>query len=216
MTTEKPSAAARQPHPDDPDPFLRFKLDQVAGLAMRAHGERVAREKELLEANNRYLERARAAEARVRELEEALKPFADAGRTFEGFMLFCANPAVGIMLADEFKFPIGTDGDGDPIDVVTLGDLRRAARLLGAVTPPPPIAPAVPEFKGFGIKASDGAIDIRTVSPTERAAKVNGLHLAGHFVKHDATDGQIETAWTRFGEETGNRIVPVLISEATK
>jgi hypothetical protein len=43
-----------------------------------------------------------------------------------------------------------------------------------------------------------GGLDIRTVSPTRRAAIVNWLHLNGVTITHHHTDDAIESIWRSF------------------
>ena len=52
---------------------------------------------------------------------------------------------------------------------------------------------------GWAIRLSDGEIDVRTVSPTRRAAIVNWLVLNGTEISIMWTDDQIEAAWKAKG-----------------
>lgn len=47
---------------------------------------------------------------------------------------------------------------------------------------------------GYGV-AVGGKLDVRTVSPTRRAAIVNWLCLSGYAVLNSATDADIEQGW---------------------
>ena len=68
---------------------------------------------------------------------------------------------------------------------------------------------------GYAVTLS-GEIDVRTVSPTERAAMVNWLIAArGVLVLADATDAQIRKAFEKVCASAGARVVPVKISEVT-
>ncbi len=58
--------------------------------------------------------------------------------------------------------------------------------------------------EGFGVVDDDG-LDLRTVSPTERAAKINWLVTrAARRISSSTTDEQIETMWA---EECRNALV---------
>ena len=80
--------------------------------------EREERIRDLLEANNRYLERARKAEARTKELEEALMPFAAIAPLVEGT---CRRDSERV---HEQRRPDGT------YQVLIRDDFRRAHRLV--------------------------------------------------------------------------------------
>ena len=66
--------------------------------------------------------------------------------------------------------------------------------------------------KGYAIKV-DGEIDVRTVSPTERAAKVNVLYVVGYPILNSTDDATIEAMWTAHSTRTGNECIEVTITE---
>lgn len=53
---------------------------------------------------------------------------------------------------------------------------------------------------GWAIRLSDGTIDVRTVSPTRRAAIVNWLCVNGIMPTVHATDAAIEAMWLAQGQ----------------
>lgn len=53
---------------------------------------------------------------------------------------------------------------------------------------------------GWAIRLSDGKIDVRTVSPTRRAAIVNWLCVHGMTPTIHATDADIEATWLAYGQ----------------
>lgn len=69
------------------------------------------------------------------------------------------------------------------------------------------------ETLGYGVKARDGEIDVRTVSPTAFAAKVNGLCAAGFHVGAGVTDAQVDEAWGQHAAEAGKHVVMLSITE---
>lgn len=71
------------------------------------------------------------------------------------------------------------------------------------------------EAFGYAVKTPAGEIDVRTVSPTIRAAQVNGLHLAGFLILNDHTDEVISRAWGDFARRTGHSLVMLDIRERT-
>ena len=65
--------------------------------------------------------------------------------------------------------------------------------------------------EGYAIKQY-GEIDVRTVSPTERAAKVNWLVVDRKMlVTNSARDDQIERAWEHLSKEAFAECVRVKI-----
>lgn len=58
----------------------------------------------------------------------------------------------------------------------------------------------------------DGKIDIRTVSPTVRAAKVNAMYLDGIPLYASTTDATIEEMWRAWATRKGAKLEPVLIT----
>jgi hypothetical protein len=63
----------------------------------------------------------------------------------------------------------------------------------------------------------DGKIDLRTVSDTERAAKVNGLvTIYRLLVMNNATDRDIAQAWDRRPEPGRTEVVPVRVAVQTQ
>jgi len=59
----------------------------------------------------------------------------------------------------------------------------------------------VPKGKGFAV-VFGGVVAMRTVSDTERSAKVNGLvALFGVMVRNSATDAEIDAAWAKVVEK---------------
>lgn len=65
---------------------------------------------------------------------------------------------------------------------------------------------------GYAVVGQDG-IDVRTVSPTERAAKVNWLWVNGGTVLRGDSDEQIADVFSVRTKENGERVVPVEIRE---
>jgi hypothetical protein len=58
----------------------------------------------------------------------------------------------------------------------------------------------------------DGKIDLRTVSDTERAAKVNGLLVLYQIMTlRDTPDAQIASAWDARPEPTRADVIPVWV-----
>lgn len=72
-----------------------------------------------------------------------------------------------------------------------------------------------PTAKGFAMKThAAGVIDVRTVSPTQRAAKVNALALySGHTPTEGWSDAVIEREWLVFAGAMRCFIIAVSISE---
>jgi hypothetical protein len=71
------------------------------------------------------------------------------------------------------------------------------------------------QSKGWAVIA-DGEINVKTVSPTRRAAIVNWLTVdLGFLIHNHHTDEQIESAW-EYGrpEKRGARVAEVVIFEA--
>lgn len=73
--------------------------------------------------------------------------------------------------------------------------------------------------RGYGVLVN-GEIDLRTVSETERAAKVNGLLVIyQRMTMRDATDDEIESVWggREFFSCTNAKteVVPVHVTVAT-
>jgi len=66
---------------------------------------------------------------------------------------------------------------------------------------------------GYAIE-HNGEIDMTTVSPTERAAKVNWLVTACGLVLPDVEDDIIEAFWERASTEKGAHCVPVTVIKA--
>jgi hypothetical protein len=67
--------------------------------------------------------------------------------------------------------------------------------------------------EGYAIK-QHGEIDVRTVSPTERAAKVNWLVVDRNMlITNSARDDQIERAWEHLHKEGFAECVRVKIEE---
>jgi hypothetical protein len=70
---------------------------------------------------------------------------------------------------------------------------------------------------GFAIKFRAGELDVRTVSPTPRAAKVNALALYGNRTPTDGwSDAVIDRTWEVFAAVNECRLVEVVIIEADK
>lgn len=66
---------------------------------------------------------------------------------------------------------------------------------------------------GFAIKL-DGAINVKTVSPTEQAAKINWLAAElGMPIYNRTPDREIEAMWGHFSEKHGARCIKVQILE---
>ena len=66
---------------------------------------------------------------------------------------------------------------------------------------------------GYGVKnLFNGEIDVRTVSPTETAARVNWLIFTGTIVTASWTDDHIEEAFERHAQSRF-KVVPVRIKE---
>ena len=71
-------------------------------------------------------------------------------------------------------------------------------------------------IQGYAIRTPAGGIDITTVSPTERAAKVNWLATAcDTLVTRSADDGIIESMFAREAEHVQAQCIPVSVSEVT-
>ncbi|MBX3490848.1 hypothetical protein [Parvibaculum sp.] len=66
---------------------------------------------------------------------------------------------------------------------------------------------------GYAVKTAGGEIDVRTVSPTIRAAKVNGIVLIGFAVLRDHNNEYVDTLWERVAYESGATIVAVEVRE---
>jgi hypothetical protein len=67
---------------------------------------------------------------------------------------------------------------------------------------------------GYAIE-THGEIDMTTVSPTERAAKVNWLVTAcGILLPNNIEDDIIEAFWERASTEKGAHCVPVTVRKA--
>jgi hypothetical protein len=68
--------------------------------------------------------------------------------------------------------------------------------------------------KGFAA-ALDGKIDVRTVSPSERAAKVNWLAVGPtprHIMMHMVDDEHIDKTFAQYQDKfPGLRIIPVMV-----
>jgi hypothetical protein len=67
---------------------------------------------------------------------------------------------------------------------------------------------------GFAIK-QDGSINVRTVSPTMQAAKINWLIVErGVMIRASEPDHHIEIAWRHLSSESGATCVQVDITES--
>lgn len=64
---------------------------------------------------------------------------------------------------------------------------------------------------GYAV-VTDGKIDVRTVSPTERAAKVNWLWLRGFFIIDDDPDDAINDSFATHSAKAGAELTQVYIS----
>lgn len=68
---------------------------------------------------------------------------------------------------------------------------------------------------GFAVVV-DGKIDLRTVSETASAAKVNGLLvLFRRMALRDASESEIDTAWTSLADPARHAVKPVSIKLVT-
>ena len=67
--------------------------------------------------------------------------------------------------------------------------------------------------EGYAIM-SRGVIDVRTVSDTARAAKVNWLYNIGYQIRNDTPDGAIEQWFLDCAEEIGSELIKVNIEKA--
>jgi hypothetical protein len=67
---------------------------------------------------------------------------------------------------------------------------------------------------GFAIKERDGTLNVRTVSPTARAAMVNWLVVSGIVPFDHWSDELISYAFRTQGEREGATLVKVYILEA--
>jgi len=67
--------------------------------------------------------------------------------------------------------------------------------------------------EGYAVRTPLG-IDVKTVSPTKRAAQVNWLvACAGIMVSNSATTEQIDSLFEAKTQDTDTRLVAVLITE---
>ena len=66
--------------------------------------------------------------------------------------------------------------------------------------------------EAHAVKA-DGVIDVRTVGPSPRSAKINWIWNLGVFVSNDMTDEVIEDAWNRLSRSAGAECVRVSVIE---
>lgn len=87
--------------------------------------------------------------------------------------------------------------DREQVEAAQLDAAEEAAVLL----------PGDMTFKAYGYMDEFGFVDVRTVSDTVRAAKVNALLvLFGFFVTKYDSEGQINEAFERFTKASKSRI----------
>jgi hypothetical protein len=66
---------------------------------------------------------------------------------------------------------------------------------------------------GWAVCDADGTLNMRTVSDTQRAAKVNWLFASENmFVSRGMTDERIERMWEDLSAKTGAKVVRVNIT----